>query len=320
MRPTIDAKALRMGTAHHAGLDTWRKTADADAAVEACRVAYGDCPEQFDAADWEIERETMAGLCSAYCWRWKDARHKVIASELSFRLPIINPETTARSTLWELGGKIDAIIELEDGRQAVEEDKTKSEDIAIGSDYYRRLQIDHQPTIYIHAARQLGYDVSTVIWDVTRKPTIKQTPVAVTDDLGAKIVLDATGKRVKTTKGEWRQTGSTADGYILQTRPMLPEEWTKKLADDIGTRPDFYFARLEIPRLDSEIAEMQKELWELQKTIREAENTDRWFRTVSTDTCPWCPFFGLCCSKWTRAAGKPEGFQLVSDKFPELAP
>ena len=261
----------------------------------------------------------MAGLMAAYCWRWADARHKVVASELSCRLPLINPETGAPSTLWQVAGKLDAIIELEDGRLALEEDKTVSEDLQIGSDYYRRLQIDAQPTIYMDAARRLGYPVSTVIWDACRKPTIKPTAVAVVDDLGAKIVLDREGRRVKTAKGEWRQTGSAADGYVLQTRPMTSEEWTAKLAADIGERPDFYFARIEIPRLDSEIEEMQAEMWGLQKTIREAQNTGRWYRTVSHATCPHCAYFGLCASKWTPEAGTPDGFQIVADKFPELA-
>ena len=40
LRPIINARALRMGTAHHAGLDAWKKTGSVDAAVEAARAAY----------------------------------------------------------------------------------------------------------------------------------------------------------------------------------------------------------------------------------------------------------------------------------------
>jgi hypothetical protein len=318
LRPTIDARALRIGTAHHSGLDTWKKTADNEAAIETARATYGECPAMFDSADWEMERETVAALVSGYCWRWKEAAHKVIASELSFRLPLVNPATGAKSKLFELAGKIDGIIEMEDGRLAVEEEKTVSEDVGTGASYWQRLQIDTQASIYMYAARQLGYDVATVIWSATRKPTIKPTAVAVVDDLGAKIVLDAAGNRVKTARGEWRQTGSTDDGYILRTRPMNTDEWTKRLVDDIGERPEFYFARMEIPRLDSEIAEMQAELWDIQKTIRTAQNENRWYRTVSVDTCPWCSYFGLCASKWTQQAGLPEGFAFVDNCFPEL--
>ncbi len=319
LRTIIDAKALRFGSAFHAGLDCWKKTRDTDSAVEVVRNTYGTCPDQFDTETWDIEVETCASLCSAYAWRWGESQHKIIASELSFRLPLINPDTGAPSKLFELAGKIDGIIELEDGRLAVEEEKTCSEDVAIGSDYYRRLQIDAQVTIYAYAARQLGYDVSTVLWSATRKPTIKPTAVAITDELGAKIVIDKYGSRAKTAKNEWRQTGNAAEGLILQTRPMTAAEWSEKLANDIGERPEYYFARIEIPRLDSEIDEMLHELWDIQKTIRQAQIENRWYRTVSFNTCPMCSYFGLCASKWTQLAGVPDGFQMVENKHPELA-
>jgi hypothetical protein len=319
LRTITDARALRIGTAHHAGVDCWKKTGDAEAAIESARAAFPPCPESFDAAEWKIDRETVAALCSGYCWRWRGSPHKIIASEIPFRLPLVNRATGAKSTRFELAGKIDGIIELEDGRLAVEEEKTASEDIAIGSDYFRRLQIDTQPSIYVYAARQLGFDVATVLWSCTRKPTIKPTAVAVTDDLGAKIVLDSHGNRAKTARGEWRQTGSAADGYVLQTRPMTADEWTQRLVTDIGERPDYYYARVEIPRLDSELEEMQDELWDFQKTLREAQLSNRWFRTVSADTCTYCSYFGLCVSKWRPEAGAPEGFQFVDNCFPELA-
>ena len=329
LRPTVDAKALRMGTAFHAGLDTWRKTGDGDQAVESARAAYGQCPKQFEATEWEIEVATVSGLVSAYCWRWNGDRPKVIASELSFRLPLVNPATGAKSTVWELAGKLDAITEMPDGRLMIEENKTVSEEVGIEGNYWRRLAIAPQTFIYLYAARQLGYDCASVIYDLTRKPTIKPTNVAVCDDLGAKIVLDTAGQRVKTARGEWRQTGSEKDGYTLQTRPMTPDEWCKKLAEDIGERPSYYFARNEVARIDADIDETLAWLWDMQLTIREAHRSGRHFKTVGPWTCDFCSYFQLCCSRWNPEYGPetnafpyqniPEGFQIVSDRFPELA-
>jgi hypothetical protein len=242
----------------------------------------------------------------------------VIASEQSWNLRLINPETQAPSTVFDIAGKMDGIIRLLDGRLAVLEHKTVSEDLTLESDYWRRLQLDPQITLYVHAARRLGHDVATVLYDCLRKPTIKPTSVAVCDDLGAKIVLDQYGNRVKTERGQWRQTGDKEKGYVLQQRDMSPEEWSEKLTADIGERPDYYFCRREIPRLDSDIEECVSELWDLQKTIRQAMNDERWYKTVSRDTCPFCPYFGLCSSRFNPDDGTPDGFMRLTDKNPEL--
>lgn len=319
LRPIVDAKALRMGSAWHAGLDEWKTSGSADHAIEHVEWYYSQAMlGDNDTEAVALEMATVKALLVGYIWRWQASPLEVIASEQAFRLPLVNPETGGRSTVFDVAGKIDGVVKLEDRRKAVEEHKLISDDIAVGSDYWQRLQIDHQITLYVYAARQLGHDVATVLYDVARKPTIRPNPVAVVDDLGAKIVLDANGNRVKTEKGLWRQTGSEKDGYTLQTRPMTPDEWSKRLIDDIGERPDFYFSRVEIPRLDSEIDECLAELWDIQQTIRDAQNKCRWYRTVGKDTCSWCPYFGLCASKWTPEAALPEGFQFVSNVNPEL--
>ena len=99
---------------------------------------------------------------------------------------------------------------------------------------------------------------------------------------------------------------------------MTPKEWEQKLLDDIGKRPEYYYARREIARLDSEIDEMMSEIWDIQKTIRDAQIKDRWYRTVSKDTCTWCPYFELCSSHYVPEATIPEGFIKLENLHPEL--
>jgi hypothetical protein len=306
-----------MGVAYHDGLDLLRTTNELNAALVAVRGRYEHCPEQFNLCEWEIERETVVALVNGYHWRWGESL-QTIASEMQFQIRLRNPQTNSPSTIFDLAGKLDGIARLEDRRLAELESKTVSEDIAWDSDYWTRLQLDSQPTIYIIGARELGYDVATVLWDATRKPTIKPTAVAVCDDLGAKIVLDANGERVRTERGQWRQTGDSAKGYALQQRDMTAEEWSKKLTADIGERPDYYYQRREIPRLDDEIEECRQELWEIQQTIRAAENQGKWFKTVSFSTCPNCPYFGLCSSKYDPADPLPAGLIKTDNLHPEL--
>ena len=321
LRKDVDAKALRMGSAGHDGLDAFKQGKDANEAVAAVAKHYATIPHGMDEYEWEIEWQTIETLIWGYYWRWGDLYFGlVVASEQGFQVPLTNPVTGARSQLWDLAGKIDGIVDLDDIRLAVLEHKFLSEPIAQDSDYWRRLQLDPQITIYVHAARKLGFDVSTVLYDVIRKPTIKPEAVPILDGDGLKIVLDASGERVLTQRGKPRQTASTADGYVLQTRPMTGPEWSYKLLEDIGERPEFYYARQEIARLDSDVDECLEELWDVQKVIRDAQLRNRWYRTVGRDSCPWCPFFGLCTSRYNPAddAGIPEGFTKLDCVHPEL--
>jgi hypothetical protein len=323
LRPETDAKALRMGSAFHAGVE---RLGDCDpenlpSACKAVRAAYADMPDHFDPYWWAVELETILSLVCAYQWRWANHKLDVIATEQAFRVPLVNPATGKATPTFDLAGKIDGIVRLEDGRLAVKETKTCSEDLAPGSDYWRRLRIDHQITLYTLAARQLGHDVSTVLYDVVRKPAIQPTPVPLTDTDGVKIVLDATGNRVKTKDGKkWRETTSAADGYALQTRTCTVEEWGERLRADVAERPDFYFARVEIPRLDQDVEAFRAELWDLQHQIRQAQLDGLHYRTVSRNTCPYCPYFAVCSTNQTiDPDAPPAGFVVLSDVHPELS-
>lgn len=326
LRKETDARALRMGSAGHVGLDALKLGKELYQALEDVADFYATTPEGVEAYDWAIERETVECLVTGYHWRWGDAPLSVMVSEQAFRIPLLNPDTGAPSTIWELAGKVDGIVELEDGRQAVLEHKFISDDLAQDGDYWRRLQLDSQISLYTYAARQLGYDVQAVMYDCVRKPTIRPSTVPILDEDGLKIVLDESGQRVynKPRKksddfGPPRQTGDTALGYTLQGRPMTPEEWADKLLGDIKQRPEWYYARVEVARLDSDLWEMQGEVWDIQKTLREAQAKGAWYKTVSRDTCPFCPFFGLCSSRFDPSTGEiPEGFIKVDNTHPEL--
>jgi hypothetical protein len=319
LRRIDDSRALRMGSAFHDGIEALGKGEGTDGACSAVRFAYAHCPEQFDLYEWDIECETILRLVCAYEWRWLNTPLENVVTEQTFELPLLNPGTNAPSKFFDLAGKIDGIVRLEDGRLAVKETKTTSDDLSPDSDLWRRLRIDHQISLYIHAARQMGFQVDTVLYDVIRKPSIKPTAIPQTDDDGVKIVLDANGQRVRTKDGKkWRESGDTALGYVLQTRPMTVEEWGDKLTEDITSRPDFYFARVEVPRLDQDVEEYRQELWEIQQALREAQRTGRWYRTVGRH-CTFCPHFDHCsANQKIDPSFPPIGFEIVSDVHPEL--
>lgn len=323
IRKETDPKALRMGSAVHDACEVLENTGDIAQACEAIYRAYDSCPDGFDAQDWLYEGETVLRLITGYEWRWSGSGLKFVHAEMGFALPLVNPATGKPSKTFGIAGKIDGIVTLPDGRLAVLERKTTSDDIGSDSDTWPRLQIDQQISMYVTAARRLGFQVDAVLYDVIRKPTIKPTKVPILDKLGCKIVLDKNGQRVinRTASGKdngYRQTGDKAKGYVLQERPMTAEEWGNKLSDDIAQRPDFYFIRREVPRLDQDLREFEAELWDVAKAMRAAQRDNLHYRTVSKDTCTWCSYFGLCTSGWKPGDSLPEGFAIVSEVHPEL--
>lgn len=329
IRKQSDATALRMGSIYHEMLDILGGGMLLIDAREWLRDKYESCQlDNLDDYQWAIEETTLAVLITCYEWRWADSQIKILATEKSFRIPLRNPKTGAASTVFDHAGKLDKSILLEDGRQGLMEHKLLGVDHGDGSDLREMLRMDPQITLYLHAERVLGQPAETIIYDVTRKPTIKPSAIPVLDDDGFKIVVDESGARVylddkvkkdgTVTPGKPRQAASKDNDWTLLTRPMTPDEWAEKLRVDIGERPDFYFSRIEVPRLDDEVTEALQDLWDAQKTIREAQNSGRWFRTVNRNTCPFCEYFSLCCSKYNLADGVPEGFEQLTNVHPEL--
>ena len=104
LRKAVDAKALRMGTAGHEGLDALKRGAELQDALDTVRKLYATAPEGPDQWEWEIELETVECLVTGYQWRWANTNIRCVASELGFEYPLVNPETNASSLIWNLAG------------------------------------------------------------------------------------------------------------------------------------------------------------------------------------------------------------------------
>ena len=314
IKQVLDGAAIRKGHAFHAGMEVFATTADLDAATSAAIDAYPSCPENYNPQWYEIEKQTVAVMVAGWVWRWSGMYYEVVATEQSFTVHLPGMDDG-----WMLAGKIDNIVRLEDGRLAVREFKTVSEDIAAGARYWNRLVIDPQPTLYLMAARILGYDVETVIWDAARKPTAEVTDIADLDDDGLKIINDANGNRVRTKTGTWRQTASAKDGYVTKTHKATPEEWAGVLIGMIEEEPDYYYARRELPRLDHEIEETRSDIIAVQKQMAAAQLDPALnYRTAAWNTCPYCPYMTLCGAGWDQTMGLPAELEFSDNIHPEL--
>lgn len=287
LRPATDGLALRVGSAFHLGMERIERS-----------EPYED--EIAIALDDPYALAMVAAMIDGHTRAWDGQTYEPVAAEMVFDLPLVNPTTGAPSTVWMLAGKIDRIVRLADGRLALMEYKTTSRDFAPGADYWVQLRLDQQLSIYVSAARALGYEVETVLYDVTRRPSLR--PLKATPDDQRKYTKQGT------LYANQRDTDET------------PEEYAGRIAADIASRPEHYFARIEIARLQQDLDDCAAELWAQQLMIRQMQRSGgaSWFRNPAACIENYsCPYIDICQSRnldtWT-----PEGFTRITDVHPEL--
>jgi len=312
LRPAEEGLALRVGSAFHRALEARDKGEDVEAAL-AERLQ-----DPFDLA-------LVAAMFDGHARRWADHPLAAVATELAFDLPLKNPETGAATPIWRIGGVIDAIVRLPDGRLALKEIKTTSRDFCPGAEYWLRLHLDPQLSLYVLAARELGYEVETVLYDVTRRPA--QKPLNATPVEERKYLQ----KDSKQKDGTVRPAGSLYAGQ--RETDETPEEFAARVATAIAAEPERHFARIEIARLDQDLEECAADIWRLQRVVRdcqlEAERavargqrpTIAWAR--SPDACTGqgvtCEFLSVCTTGRSVETDTPEGLRRLSDVHPELS-
>lgn len=310
-RAVTQSDAARFGTLVHLGLEAWW-LAPADR-LEAALAAV-------DQAE-PIERARARVALIGYDCLWGAEPYDVLAVEEEFRAPLINPATGRASRTFMLGGKLDVRVRHRPtGDVLVVEHKTSSEDTSAGSDYWRRLLIDTQVSTYLAGATANGHPVQGVLYDVLGKPALRPSLVPLTDELGCKIVLAPTGERVRTAKGTWRQTGDTALGYVLQTRPETPDEFEQRLADHVAENPARYYQRGTVVRLEQEAVDAAHDAWAQARDIAESALTGRWPRNA--DACVrygyTCAFFDVCTG--VASIDDPVRFRRTANVHEELTP
>lgn len=292
-----DDAPLRLGSLLHLGLEAWW-FAIRDGR-EPLTAALDVLTTQVDAGADPFEAAKVRAMLVGYHARWIDEapKYEVLGVELELTpTPILNPATGKPSRTWLIGGKLDVYVrECATGRKLIVEHKTTTEDIRMGSDYFKRLRMDSQVSTYTTAT-----DADAVLYDVLRKPGQRPGTVPLVDEDGVKIVLDAAGNRVRTKDGKkWRETADAAQGYVLQARPETPEEYFHRITDAISEDVEAWYARVEVVRFDSEILEYQADTWAIARTIRDNQLAQRWPRNPEA-----CIRYGRTCGYWALCVGE----------------
>ena len=182
LRPEVEGLALRVGRAVHMGLDLYAQGVHIEKVIAEVGSQY--------IADDPIEAVKVECLLRGHFWRYKSLAHKVLHTELEFSVPLINPATGRASKLFRVAGKMDGIVEDTNARLFGMEHKTTGEDIGPDADFWPRLRIDRQVMIYTLAAQAMGYDVRGTLYNVIRKPTIRQKKTESVQEYAKRLVGD----------------------------------------------------------------------------------------------------------------------------------
>lgn len=299
-----ETEAMRFGTSTHAALEAWLlawKSGDLDGRLDAAIATVETSTLS------EYDRARLRSLLVGYDDKWGRANWEILDVEVEFRYEFGG---------YAIGGKIDAIIrDLDDGRVFVLEHKTTSRDASPGSEYWTKLVIDCQLSIYVDGASTLGYDIAGCIYDVLAKPQHdlrEATPVESRKFTigkgckfcGGKADVQGSGLSAATQNGQCVLCKGTGwkDAPRLHANQRAEDEtleaFTERVVDAVTTEPDSFLMREIIVRPEAELVRMRSDLIDWIKL-------DQVGRIVFGDQPPRndgacfayhqrCPYFAAC--------------------------
>lgn len=283
-RPRTESEALRFGTRWHLGLEAWYLGKGLNDSISAAIEGLDD---PYEAARLEV-------LLTGYHARWSGEVLPVRGVEVEFRAPLVNPDTGAASRTFQLGGKLDVL--LDDGLM---EHKSTSQDIGPGSVYWQRLVMDSQVSTYFAGARTLGVEPRRCVYDVVRKPAMR--PLRATPVESRKYTKDG---RLYASQREEDET---------------PDAYAQRLAEEVAANPDKYYQRGEVVRLEEEERAYAADVWQLSRAMRDDARLQAHVR--NPDACErygsLCGFFGVCSG--TASLDDETHFERVEHVHQELS-
>jgi PD-(D/E)XK nuclease superfamily len=234
-----------------------------------------------------LQAAIARGLMEGYHYRWVDEQWTVESVEQEFHLPIFNPASKRRSLLYTHAGKLDGTISR-CGDPYLLEHKTCREEIGPGSPYWQRLAIDTQISGYLLASWHLGRKLKGVLYDVIRKPEIRPKRLSAKEA----SVVQSSGLYCDRRLSPEAILQFSNSGDLRET----PEMFQARLVQDTQERPDWYFGRQVVTRLDRELLAYAEELWRTVKDMHLAESLgdDRRNDKACFAYHRPCEYLGLC--------------------------
>ena len=312
--------------------------------------AYAELPVYKTIEEWETERVVLLYSLCGYNWFYADQQYEVVAEEIQFSIPLINPVSGRALPNVKIRGVIDKLIKFPGGEFCfVMEHKSTGSSIGEDSTYYAHLNLDTQTTLYAYAARYLqrsgqleaygvaenGPAISNILYDVYHRPGIH--PKKLTQAESKKFMEDGEylGKtfEVKEIRQELGGPQVEADtfgievnGEAVEITPgakegafaikETPEMFGERLLRDISERPDFYFHRKELCKTDDDLDIFQQELVNIYYALKFFDKSGKWWKNEhqceATFKCPYIPF---CYNNVELDPNNPpDGFENIFKK------
>jgi hypothetical protein len=230
-----------------------------------------------------------AGLLAGYDQKWRNAPYRIEDVECVVSSDLWNPESGRKSRSFSVSGKIDVrAVDLHTGAAVIFDHKTCSQDISDpNGSYWRQLVVESQPAHYMLIEWLNDRKVDYAIWDAVRKPGIAPKALAKKDAADFLAFGQYFGSQFDLSELErFREVGRET-----------PAMYAARLAHDCSTeRPEWYFQRRPVPRLDAEIREYAGELWDHGQDLLASRASGRMPRNSGacmTYGSP-CKFLGVC--------------------------
>lgn len=305
-----------------------------DAAIGHLAERYKDCPAHEDPEAWGTEYIVLLYSFIGYLWYWQNDQIETLATEFGFDLPLHHPRTGLPLSTDEVvrHGTIDKLVRR-NGVISVADYKSTSSPIDSDSSYWDHLGLDTQISMYVMAAQELHQQgelhqfgvgehdvVAGAFYDVWHKPKIK--PSTLTQKDTATLIEEGTyhGTEFKVTheqSGDTRVVMVDGDpatvtegkrGFAIRETPRM---FGARLLSDIMERPEFYFARREIPRTKADIQRFRTQLYRAYQMMKYANQTG--FFVENERACKatfHCPYIPICHHGVNIADGfTPEGMK-----------
>jgi hypothetical protein len=284
----------------------FRETKETAKTVTAFQIAANAINEAIR-PDADYSQQLVAakcrGLMAGYDARWQNAGYVTISTEEVVESDLYNPDTQRKSRTFRAAGKLD-VKAFEGNRLVLFDHKTTSEDIGDpAAPYWRQLIIEAQPSHYMLLEWLNGRKMDGAVWDVVRKPGISPRKLSKADITTLSITKEYCGREIS--------AESVAELQRSEGRETLDMYEARLALDCVVERPQWYFQRKSVPRLDNEILEWAAELWIHGQEMLHARNTNRHPR--NSEACmnyrTPCKFLGICSGydtadsdKWMRKA------------------
>ncbi len=174
-RPRATADALAFGRVWDLALEAWHRGISAEDRMLRGSRHLAELRDPFLRAKAEA-------MLVGYSAQWAEEPIEIVATQVEFTAPIINPETGEAHPEYQFMGILDGVIRYR-GRLLGLESKTSSEDIAPGSPYWQQVSVlDAQISQYLLGMSLMGYELESVLYDVAKKPALRpgktETPEA----------------------------------------------------------------------------------------------------------------------------------------------